>query len=355
MMEAVSLKFCVVRFRLSNFPLDFTLINDGTNAQWDNKTGRIFGYDQTLSSQEYCLPPLNSHWIKPRFVPNRYSLRFDPICNGKTNAHEKISDLDLELEVIQNSNKVVQGNPKLVIEEGNIDIVTTHLNSGEYTYDLKASSKTASTSGHIEIAFNYKVERTLLMMISNIVVYSLMVVIVLDSLIHNEYKILRYFIFSLQFIHFTGLIEVKSPPSAIFFVNSVSLTSFTNVWMTRLMMGKPIETDSTSFYNGGLETRHTIWIVPFTILLIGFIFLCLLLIFYILKWKVINFGNEQKRLRVMSQIKKTYVKRIAEFCAEMLFPYYLLIPIYEIYTFRSGTSGVDILSLLVALVVLGVN
>lgn len=67
----------VTDLTISDFAM--TLVNDGSNALWDNKTGRVFGYDGTLTTSTLCTSPLNAHWIKPRLVPNRYSLRFDPI------------------------------------------------------------------------------------------------------------------------------------------------------------------------------------------------------------------------------------------------------------------------------------
>jgi hypothetical protein len=58
---------------------DIALNNDALNALWDNKTGRIFGYDSTFATSDHCIPPLNAHWIKRRYVPNRYAMRFDSV------------------------------------------------------------------------------------------------------------------------------------------------------------------------------------------------------------------------------------------------------------------------------------
>lgn len=58
---------------------DIVLDNDVLNALWDNKTGRIFGFDSTFTTSDHCIPPLNAHWIKQRYVPNRYAMRFDSV------------------------------------------------------------------------------------------------------------------------------------------------------------------------------------------------------------------------------------------------------------------------------------
>jgi hypothetical protein len=56
---------------------EILLSNEATNAIWNNQTGRIFGYDPSIVTTNHCIPPLNAHWIKPRFVPNRYAMKFD--------------------------------------------------------------------------------------------------------------------------------------------------------------------------------------------------------------------------------------------------------------------------------------
>lgn len=179
------------------------------------------------------------------------------------------------MTVTKHSNDAIQSNPSLVLTNDKIDVVSENLKQEQYIFSIKAYSIGSESEGYVDMTFSYEVERSILMVLFTVVYFLIFFMLIIDAVVHSNYKLMKYFIYSSQLMHLIGLCNVESPPASYYFVYDVAMTSFTNVWFTRLMMKDAIETQQTYFFNGALETRHSLFLLPFTIFLILLVVLCI--------------------------------------------------------------------------------
>jgi hypothetical protein len=146
------------------------LINDSTNANWDNKTGRVFGYDSSISSTSSCISPISAHWIKSRLVANRYAMEFPTVCDGQTKKDLDLTQLNIEFKVEQRGSEKQISNPEMVHSQDKFRLIATDLEDHTYIYAVKISQK-GSTDGYVEMAFDYEVELSAFMIALYVLYY----------------------------------------------------------------------------------------------------------------------------------------------------------------------------------------
>ena len=223
-----------------------------SGADWKNQTGRIFTYTTGLSMSSVWSPPLNSHWIKDKYVVNRYEIVFDELCTD---------NLNITMSVTKKSNDVTQANPKLMVQSDqgessdskNIHIVTTDLNPGIYEVSLEARLSNQSVSGYIDMTFEYEVERSLFMIAISVLYYTMLALIIIDAFVSKKFVLLWNFIYASQFIHLWAMTEVYAPPSSVYFGQNIVVSTFMHPIFVRFLMDEPSEAHGANYYNVGFE------------------------------------------------------------------------------------------------------
>ena len=261
----------------------------------------------------YCTPSFNSHWIKSRYLANRYSMKFENIWNGKSTGFSNTDELDVSLTVIKRSNSQTQYIPFLNVKDNQFEFVTRNLEDGEYLYSLKVAYSN-STSDYAIVSFDYEVEKSIYMIFISVLYYIIFGLIFLDAVVHNKYTLFRYFIYSSQMIHLTGILNVSSPPSIIYFVQNLWISSFTSPLYTRKLMSSKIETQSSSFYNAGFESTKSILILSLPLLLLVIMAIIIIVIYFTLDLKIFNWFDANKRAEFTKNIKKSYWKFVIFNC-----------------------------------------
>lgn len=334
---------------------NFDLLNDNVNAQWDNKTGRIFGFDSTYSLTTQCSAPLNAHWVKSRYLANRYNLKFDSVCDGTTSSVKPTNNLDISLSVAKRSNSVPQNNPELVIGKKAIEVVTTNLKQDTYLYSITVYDNSKLTSGYVNMTLEYNVGKSIFMVVLSVVYYLLFGVVIIDAILHNKYMFFKYFMFSSQLIHLTGLCDVKAPPVSVYFIQNIVISTFTHPLFTRLLADETVSIDEEYMYNAGIETSKALLTFTLTFIIFSIVVMIILGVCLICYINPRKFFNNKKRLEFLKKMKVIYWKEILHTIIHLMFPYILLLTIIDFIEFKENSGDLAVTSVWMSALILALT